>query len=484
MRSRTAREGSVGLFMLAGLVVSAGVALWLREVRFGQQTYNLRVEFANANGLSVGTPVRYRGVDVGQIVALEPGTNGVEARIEIDSTDLLIPKNATVKANQSGLLNQSAIDITPQRPLPETALDLSPIANNCQESPIFCDEDFLKGQAGATLDDLLTSSVRLSQVYASPEFANSLNKLLATVEVTASDVSKLSAELKLLSRSVRGQIPAVSGNVAQTTNTLSATAVSLDRTATRLSRSVDATADEISESIDTTANNLDQLSLSLSRLIRANESSLGNTLASVTSTSTSLQELLVGLRPAVRGLNTALEPGEVERLIQNLDTLINNATRASGDIQVLVENTTAASENLRNLSGSFSDPTLLLSLQQTLNSARETFENARKITADIDELTGDPEFRRNLRNLVDGLGNLVSSTEELEQQIQVGRTLEQSRQAVRELRTEVEVAQKSRDPKTQSQKQATPVEESQPAREKKEPKRLERAVPAKEPTSQ
>ncbi|MDY7015247.1 MAG: MlaD family protein, partial [Cyanobacteriota bacterium] len=83
MRSRTLREGSVGLFILMGLAVLAGVAFWLREIQLGTRPYNLRVEFANANGLSVGTPVRYRGVDVGKLVALEPGVNGVEAILEI-----------------------------------------------------------------------------------------------------------------------------------------------------------------------------------------------------------------------------------------------------------------------------------------------------------------------------------------------------------------------------------------------------------------
>lgn len=472
MRSRTLREGSVGLFILMGLAVLAGVAFWLREIQLGTRPYNLRVEFANANGLSVGTPVRYRGVDVGKLVALEPGVNGVEAILEIDSTELLIPKNANVKANQSGLLNQSAIDINPQQSVPETALDLSPVAPDCQDSPILCNNDRLRGEAGVTLDDLLTSSVRLSQVYASPDFATNLNKLLTTVEVTAADVSQLSTELKVLSRSVRGQIPAFSSNVAQTATALNTTASSLNQTANRLSRTVDATASDISQSLTATTGNLDRLSLNLNRLIRANESNLSNTLASVASTSNSLQDLLIGLKPAVRGLNTALEPGEIERLVQNLDTLINNATRASGSIQALLENTTVTSENLRDLSTSFNDPTLILSLQQTLNSARETFDNARKITADLDELTGDPAFRRNLRDLVDGLGNLVSSTQELEQQIQEAQTLEQSRQAVRALETQVEVAARnSQELQTQAREQLPPVEESQPVRGKK-PKHL------------
>lgn len=480
MRSRAVREGSVGLLILAGFGLLAAVTIWLRDIEFGRKTYNLVVEFANANGLSVGTPVRYRGVDVGKIVSLNPGANGVEVTLEIDSTDLLIPKNATIKANQSGLLNQSSIDITPLQPLPQEALDLSPIAKNCQGSAIVCNNERLQGQAGATLDDLLTSTVRLSEVYASPEFAKNLNKLLATAEVTAVDVSKLSKELNILSRSVRGQIPTLSTNAARTSAALNTTALSLSQTATRLSQTVDTTANRISQSVDTTAGNFNQLSTNLNRLVRANEANLGNTLESLTTTSSSLQDLLVSLRPAVRGLNAALQPEEVEQLVQNLDTLIANATKASENIDALLANTTAASANLRDLSASFNDPNLVLSLQQTLNSARETFDNARKITSDLDELTGDPTFRSNLRNLVNGLSNLVSSTQHLEQQMQLAEALEQSRQTMQALENQVQVAREWQ--QLQLEKQHSHTEASKPSPAQKQPKHLTNSAVPQEPT--
>uniref|UniRef100_A0ACD5H2C3 Uncharacterized protein n=1 Tax=Desertifilum tharense IPPAS B-1220 TaxID=1781255 RepID=A0ACD5H2C3_9CYAN len=56
------------------------------------------------------------------------------------------------------------------------------------------------------------------------------------------------------------------------------------------------------------------------------------------------------------------------------------------------------------MSNALNSPTNIVMLQQTLDSARATFQNAQKITADLDEVTGDPAFRDNLRNLVNGLG--------------------------------------------------------------------------------
>ncbi|HEY9705479.1 MAG TPA: hypothetical protein V6C58_23780, partial [Allocoleopsis sp.] len=44
-------------------------------------------------------------------------------------------------------------------------------------------------------------------------------------------------------------------------------------------------------------------------------------------------------------------------------------------------------------------------------------------TSDLDKLTGDPAFVNNLKNLVNGLSKLVSSTQDLQQQVQVAQTL-------------------------------------------------------------
>ncbi len=76
------------------------------------------------------------------------------------------------------------------------------------------------------------------------------------------------------------------------------------------------------------------------------------------------------------------------------------------------------------------DPKNAVLLQQTLDSARVTFENTQKITSDLDELTGDPKFRKNLLQLVNGLSKLVSSTQDIQQQVQVATTLDSVKAAV------------------------------------------------------
>ncbi|WP_039752222.1 MlaD family protein, partial [Chlorogloeopsis fritschii] len=81
MRSRTLREGSVGLLILVGLGVFGAIILWLNRFNAARSSYKAFVEFANAGGMQKGAAVRYRGVKVGNISAIRPGPNNVEVEI-------------------------------------------------------------------------------------------------------------------------------------------------------------------------------------------------------------------------------------------------------------------------------------------------------------------------------------------------------------------------------------------------------------------
>jgi len=105
-------------------------------------------------------------------------------------------------------------------------------------------------------------------------------------------------------------------------------------------------------------------------------------------------------------LGPTLESGE---LVGNLEALVSNASAASADLQ--------------EITSSLNTPANLVLLQQTLESARDALASAQKVMADVDELTGDPALRNQLRNLINGLGTLVSSTQSLEEQSEVARAL-------------------------------------------------------------
>jgi phospholipid/cholesterol/gamma-HCH transport system substrate-binding protein len=137
----------------------------------------------------------------------------------------------------------------------------------------------------------------------------------------------------------------------------------------------------------------------INRLIGENRGTLVDTLGNVQAASQQL-------RVAADTLGPTLQSGE---LVGDLEALVGNASAASADLQAIT--------------ASLNTPANLVLLQQTLESARDALASAQKVMADVDEITGDPAVRDQLRNLINGLGDLVSSTRSLEQQSEVAQAL-------------------------------------------------------------
>ncbi|OUL26618.1 MlaD family protein [Nostoc sp. 106C] len=395
MRSRTVREGSVGLIILMGLGVFGLIVVWLNRVTASRSSYKAIVEFANAGGMQKGATVRYRGVKVGNISAIRPMPNNIEVEIEIFQPDLIIPSNVVVEANQSGLISESIIEITPKASLPSGVAVAKPLDRNCDRNLIICNGSHLQGQIGISLDQLIRSTTELATVYNDPKFYRNVNRLLETSTAAATSLTSLSRDLQGLSKSAKGQL-----------GTFSATATSVQRATNQLTTSSSRTVNELGSAarqFSLTATQASQLLTNLNNLVTTNRSSLVAALNNLTETSNQLRTTFTSLSPAVNRLTQG-------QIINNLEALSANAAQASA--------------NLRNATNSLNDPKNAVLLQQTLDSARLTFENTQKITSDLDELTGDPKFRSNLRQLVNGLSNLVSSTQQMEQQAKVAVTLD------------------------------------------------------------
>ncbi|MBE9033679.1 MlaD family protein [aff. Roholtiella sp. LEGE 12411] len=420
---RTFREGSVGLLLLLGLGVFGLIFLWLNRFTAAQSSYKAIVEFTNAGGMQRGAPVRYRGVKVGNISRVQPKPNAVEVEIEIAQTDLIIPRNASVEANQSGLISESIIDITPKTTLPPGVVLAKPLEKNCDSSLIVCNGSRLQGQIGISVDDLIRSSTDLATTYTNPKFYNNVNRVLETTTGAASNFAELSEDLQALTKSLRQQL-----------GTFSATANSVQRASNKLSTSTAKTVDQFGA----TANQANRLLNNLDNLLTTNRSSLVGALNNITETSNQLRVTVSSLSPTVNRLTQG-------QLLQNLETLSTNAAQASA--------------NLRDATKTLNDPNNVVLLQQTLDSARVTFENTQKITSDLDELTGDPAFRQNLRQLVNGLSGLVSSTQQMQQQAQVATTLDSIKAAVNQPNTVIKTAP-TQQATTQQQRQIAGILDS------------------------
>ncbi|XP_019058591.1 PREDICTED: protein TRIGALACTOSYLDIACYLGLYCEROL 2, chloroplastic isoform X2 [Tarenaya hassleriana] len=161
---RSVWEGGVGLFIVSGAALLALSLAWLRgfQMRSKFRKYQTVFEFPQASGICTGTPVRIRGVNVGNVIRVNPSLKNIEAVTEIDDDKIIIPRNSLVEVNQSGLLMETMIDVTPKDPIPDPSV--GPLHPECdKEALIVCDRQKIKGHQGVSLDVLVGIFTRIGR---------------------------------------------------------------------------------------------------------------------------------------------------------------------------------------------------------------------------------------------------------------------------------------------------------------------------------
>lgn len=366
MRSRAVREGAVGLLILAGALGFAGLFLWIYNLRFGSRGFQFTVTYTNVAGLTEGSSVRLRGVTVGRVERITPQPNQVEVQVAIDQP-LAIPRNALFVTKQTGLVGETVMDILPQGR--GQAATGSPLAADCDSSQIICDGDVVEGKPGVDFGQLL---IRLDQLLTRIND----DELFDTLNATLEGITRVANSVASLSETVEEQVAAIrTEDLDLLQFTKAATAIQDAAGAVRgTARSLQAAADQFTALVD------------------QNRTSLNAVLENIQQVSADLQAMSSAVRPLVT--DPQLQ-ADVRQIL--------------AEVRAAAENVAQATEDLQQIAASLNDPGTLATLRQTLDSARITFQNMQKITADIDELTGDPQFRRGIRELVLGLSNLVSS---------------------------------------------------------------------------
>ncbi|KAF5798203.1 putative protein TRIGALACTOSYLDIACYLGLYCEROL 2 [Helianthus annuus] len=207
---RSIWEGGVGLFLVSGTVLLVVTLVWLRafQLRSRFRKYLAVFEFSEACGISTGTQVRIRGVTVGNVIRVNPSLKSIEAVVEVEDDKTIIPRNSLIEVNQSGLLMETMIDITPRDPIPTPSY--GPLDPNCvKEGVIVCDRERLKGYQGVSLDALVGIFTRLGReveeigvanTYALAERAAAVieeaRPLLLKVQAMAEDVQPMLTEVR------------------------------------------------------------------------------------------------------------------------------------------------------------------------------------------------------------------------------------------------------------------------------------------------
>jgi phospholipid/cholesterol/gamma-HCH transport system substrate-binding protein len=115
---KTKLELKVGVFVFIGLVLLAVLILSIGGFKTWTSGYNINFIFHFVNGVKVGAPVRYAGVDVGEVKILSFIPAGQEGKVRVKvncwlKKDTLIPIDSTIWVNTLGLLGEKYIEIIP-----------------------------------------------------------------------------------------------------------------------------------------------------------------------------------------------------------------------------------------------------------------------------------------------------------------------------------------------------------------------------------
>ncbi|MFN5515462.1 MAG: MlaD family protein [Cyanobacteriota bacterium] len=423
-------QSAVGLLFLVSLFGLVALLVWLRDLPLTRRGYHLTFLFKDATGIVTGTRVNYRGVRIGQVTRLMPRPAEVAIEVEITETGDPIPSQARIEALPISLIGEMSLNIVPTVAALPTNLKASPWEKPCPEQVILCDGAVLRGDEIIDTNRLLRSALRLTKLLDNPQVIQALGEITEQTPDLLDDVSALSRDGRQLLGEVKNT--QVLSNLKRTLTRLDRTlgqVDSLSSEAITLSSEVTQTLGELRregliEDLDATLVLASRLGRQVETLIQGNEKRLGTTLDSVQTLSADLQGLLKTLNPPLRSLLVNLDnpqtQAEIQTLLANLQTLTANAK----DI----------SQNLTGVSAQLSQPETLLLLQQLLDSARTSLQNLEKISADIEQLTGNPALRDDLRRLLRGLSQLLSAGQSLEREIQTQGTLEHLAQALRPLK--------------------------------------------------
>jgi len=115
---KTKLEMKVGLFVFIGLIILVVFVLSIGGFKTWASGYQVHFIFNFVNGVKLGAPVRFAGVDVGEVKDIKFILPAQEPQTKIDiicwiKKEILIPIDSVVWVNTLGLLGEKYIEVMP-----------------------------------------------------------------------------------------------------------------------------------------------------------------------------------------------------------------------------------------------------------------------------------------------------------------------------------------------------------------------------------
>ena len=110
----------VGILTIISITILLFTILWIKGRSFSSAE-RIEVQFKDVNGMRPGSGVQMMGLRVGQVEEITPVVNGessyVKMKFVITQPGITIPKASTLSIQQSGLIGEQFLEITPPKVL-------------------------------------------------------------------------------------------------------------------------------------------------------------------------------------------------------------------------------------------------------------------------------------------------------------------------------------------------------------------------------
>ena len=189
MFTRMNFELKVGIFIFIGIVILSVIIFSIGNFYSVKRGYTLNVVFSFANGIGLGAPVRYSGVEVGEVQDIKVYFDGKEnkplVRLSIwVSNSTWINENARATINTLGLLGEKYLAIKP----------------GSRDARLLQKNDILRGQDPVSTEEIARSTKELVEKIGT--LTESINKI-AGDEAVATSLKNTISNMEALSGDLR-----------------------------------------------------------------------------------------------------------------------------------------------------------------------------------------------------------------------------------------------------------------------------------------
>lgn len=311
----------VGFFTVLVIAAAFGFVYWMSQYGRTGQMVELVVNIpGSANGLSVGSPVRFNGINVGSVRNLAIDANDPRYSIAITevSADAPVMKSTTATLEVQGLTGAAYIELSGGRKGDENILETA----------------LEKGTQAHILAD-----------------QSSVTSLLATADQILDRANSAITDIQSFVTDVRGPLTSTIGNAERFSKALADNSGAIDQ----FLKSVE----QLSGSVNAASKKLDDTLASADRLIKSvDPKKIDNIVSNAEQVSNNLKDASGGISEAIAGFRRTVETYDqfgksAQETLKRVDTLV--AAVDAQKVGLVVNDITAASADARKVAAQVSD---------------------------------------------------------------------------------------------------------------------------------